>query len=108
MPGGPFSFGDKVMAKFKTACCPLCHQTIGSLRFGVRLPRLKAAIVDQVRAAGDSGISTAELIASDVYRDRRAVQPTTIKAHTLQINDMLDGSGWRIASDRRRWTLVRG
>lgn len=93
------------MAKFETACCPLCHQTVGALRSGVRLPPLKAALLDRIRAAGDPGITSAELIASDIYRDRRAVQPTTIKAHILQING---DSGWRIASDSRRWTLVRG
>jgi hypothetical protein len=90
-----------------TACCPLCHQTIGTLRFGVRLPQLKAAIVDRIKAAGDLGISTAELINSDLYRDRRVIWPTTIKAHVLQINDLLSNSGWHIASDRRHWLLVR-
>jgi hypothetical protein len=90
-----------------TACCPLCHQPISTLRFGVRLPPHKAALVDRIKAAGDPGISTAELIGGELYRDRRPVHPTTIKAHVDQINDLLRDSGWRIASDRRRWTLVR-
>ena len=90
-----------------TACCPLCHQTIGTLRFGVRLPRLKAAIVDQIKAAGDLGISTAELISGDLYRDRRPVQPACIKSHIEQINCLLLATDWRIASDHRRWLLAR-
>jgi hypothetical protein len=90
-----------------TPCCPFCHQTIGTLRFGVRLPRFKAAIVDRIKPAGDLGISTTELINSDLYRDRRAVRPATIKAHVEQINDLLLATDWRIASDHRRWTLVR-
>jgi hypothetical protein len=90
-----------------TACCPLCHQTLGTLRFGVRLPALKAAIVDQIKAAGDLGITSAEVINSDLYRDRRAVGPATIKAHVEQINDLLHATDWRITSDHRRWHLVR-
>jgi hypothetical protein len=90
-----------------TACCPLCHQTLGTLRFGVRLPALKAAIVDQIKAAGDLGISTADLINSDLYRDRRAVGPATIKAHVEQINELLLATDWHITSDHRRWTLAR-
>ena len=91
-----------------TASCPHCHQIIGTLRFRVRLPQLKAALVNQIKVAVDLGVSTAELINSDLYRDRRAIRPTTIKAHVLQINDLLSNSGWRIASDHGRWLLVRG
>jgi hypothetical protein len=90
-----------------TVCCPHCRQTIGTTRFGVRLPFFKAAIVDQIKAAGDVGISSAELIASYLYRDRRSVRPTTIKAHITQINDLLANTDWRIASDHRRWFLSR-
>jgi hypothetical protein len=89
-----------------TACCPFCHQTIGTLRFGVRLPKLKAAIVDRIKVAGDIGVSSAEIVA-DLYADRRSVQPTTIKAHVEQINDLLLATDWRIANDHRRWFLAR-
>ena len=78
------------------------------MRFGVRLPQLKAALVDRIKAAGDLGITSAELINSDLYRDRRPVQPTAVKSHVSQLNDLLSDSGWHIASDRRRWLLVRG
>jgi len=89
------------------AVCPHCHQTIGTMRFGVRLPQLKAAIVDRIKAAGDIGVTSAEIIADDLYRDRRSVRPTTIKAHVDQINDLLINTNWRIASDHRRWFLAR-
>jgi hypothetical protein len=89
-----------------TACCPFCHQTIGTLRFGVRLPQLKAAIVDRIKAAGDIGVSSDEIIA-DLYRDRRSIRTTTIKAHVDQINNLLINTTWRIASDHRRWFLSR-
>jgi hypothetical protein len=74
-------------------------------RLGIALPPIKAAIVDRIRAAGDLGVSTAELLA-DVYDCRRRVKPTTVKAHVWQINDQLCGTDWRIISDRRRWYLV--
>jgi hypothetical protein len=76
------------------------------MRFGVRLPQLKAAIVDRIKTAGDIGITSEEIIA-DLYRDRRLVSPTTIKAHVDQINDLLSDTDWRIASDHRRWFLLR-
>jgi hypothetical protein len=94
------------MSAAMTECCPFCHQPIGAMRFGVRLPQLKAAIVDRIKAAGDIGVSSDEIIA-DLYRDRRSVRATTIKAHVDQINDLLINTTWRIASDRRRWFLSR-
>jgi hypothetical protein len=87
-------------------CCPFCHQTIGTMRFGVRLPQLKAAIVDRIKAAGDLGVASDEIIA-DLYRDRRPVQPTTIKVHVEQINSVLEETDWVIRSDSRRWFLSR-
>jgi phage-related tail fiber protein len=87
--------------------CPHCHQPITTARLGMRLSALKAGIFDRIKAAGDIGITTTELINGDLYCDRRLVGPAAIKSHVWQINEMLDGTGWRIASDRRRWTLVK-
>jgi hypothetical protein len=81
--------------------CPFCHSVEV---LGVRLPPLKAAIFARIKRAGDAGVTSTEIVA-DLYRDRRPVQPTTIKAHTNQINDLLVATGWRIRSDRRRWYL---
>jgi hypothetical protein len=89
------------------ATCPHCSQTIGMQRCGVRLPRLKARIVDEIRSSGDVGISTAEILDSEIYRDRRSVRPATIRNHIHQINDVLIETDWRIVSDRRHWMLVR-
>jgi hypothetical protein len=75
------------------------------MRFGVRLPALKAAIVDHIKAAGDIGVASDEIIA-DLYRDRRPIHLTTIKAHVEQINDLLLETDWRIASDHRRWFIA--
>jgi hypothetical protein len=80
--------------------------TITTERLGVRLPPLKAAIFDRIKAAGDIGISSTQII-TDLYFDRRPVGVTTIKAHISQLNDLFAGSDWRICSDRRRWFLHR-
>jgi hypothetical protein len=61
---------------------------------------LKAAIVDRIKAAGDIGI-----IIGEVYRDRSPIDPTTIRVHVGQVNDLLVETDWRIWSDRRRWFL---
>jgi hypothetical protein len=87
--------------------CPECHQCIATERLGVRLPPLKAAIVDRIKAAGDLGISSSEII-TDLYADRRPVSAAAVKSHVNQINDQLVSTDWRIRSDRRRWFLRRG
>jgi hypothetical protein len=76
------------------------------MRLGVRLTLLKAQIVDRIKAAGDFGVTSTEIIA-DLYRDRRPVKPTVVKSHTSQINDLLAETDWRICSDRGRWFLRR-
>jgi hypothetical protein len=83
--------------------CPYCHSVE---RFGVRLSPLKAAILDRIRRAGDTGVTSIEIV-SDLYHDRRSVSLTTVKAHVWQINDLLAASHWQIRSDRRRWFLCR-
>jgi hypothetical protein len=90
-----------------STCCPQCHRPLGSARLGVFLPQLKAEILDHIKAAGDIGISSAELVNGDLYRDRRPVRPDAIKSHIFQLNELLIDSGWRIASAGGRWTLVR-
>jgi hypothetical protein len=87
--------------------CPRCHQSVDEIRLGVRLTPLKAALFDRIKAAGDIGISTTEVV-NDVYRDRSPVKPTAIKSHVGQINDLLASTDWRIRSDHRRWFLQRG
>jgi hypothetical protein len=86
---------------------PILYQPTDDVRLGVRLTPLKAAIVDRIKAAGDIGVSSDEIIA-DLYRDRRPVHRNTIKSHTDQINTLLAGGNWRIHSDRRRWFLQKG
>jgi len=85
--------------------CPHCHQTIGAERFGVRLTPLKAEIVDRIKAAGDIGVSSIEIV-RDLYRNRHLVNLSTIKAHVYQINDLFAATDWRICSVRR-WFLRR-
>jgi hypothetical protein len=84
-----------------TTCCPVCHQPINEIRLGAQMTPLKAAIVDRIKAAGDLGVTTTEII-GEVYRDRSPIDPTTIKAHMSQINDLLSlpiGSSAAIVGD---------
>jgi hypothetical protein len=82
------SEADNLREGFYVSICPHCHQTIGAERLGVRLTPLKAEIVDKIKTADDIGVSSTEIV-HDLYRDRHLVNPTTIKAHVCQINDLL-------------------
>jgi hypothetical protein len=70
------------------------------------MPALKAAIFDRIKAGGDVGATSVEIIA-DIYGDRREVKPTAIKSHVNQINDALVATDFRIRSDGGRWHLVK-
>lgn len=83
--------------------CSQCHQPLNEVRLGVRLPVFKAAILDAIKAAGDIGISSQELI--DKFG--RPIRVIAIKSHVFQINEMLEDTGWRIATDAGRWHLVK-
>jgi hypothetical protein len=95
------SFRERTM----TTICPHCHQPIGTMRLGVRLTPLKASIVDRIKAAGDVGISSEELMFTLWERD--AVCVDTVKAHVWQINEVLEETDWAVRSDGRRWFLSR-
>jgi hypothetical protein len=71
------------------------------MRFGVHLPPLKVALFDVVKAAGDIGVSTTELIATLNEHLGRRLAAQTIKAHVFQINELLAGTDYQIRSERR-------
>jgi len=87
--------------------CEACGQPLRMQRGGVFMSPLKAAIFDAIVAAGDIGVSTAELMRLDVWRDRKPVKPVTIRMHVLQTNDALCDSPWRIVALDRRYVLVK-
>ena len=93
--------------------CPYCRQLIKHERCGVFLPPLKAGIFDLIRAAGDAGISSAEIVGDPLYRERWRVSRTAIKSHVWQINELLDETNWVIRAEgdygtsERRWYLRR-
>lgn len=88
-------------------CCPTCHQPVRETRLGVRLSPIKAALVDAIKAAGDIGITSRELV-DLLGRPKRS---SLIRVHAYQINDILEETDWRIVSmDGRRfgrWQLVK-
>lgn len=91
-----------------TALCPHCRQPLINTRLGVRLSPIKARIFDAVRRAGDAGVTRAAL--ERLIYDR-LVSDKNIKAHVLQINEMLTHTDWSIRSDfagrHRSYHLVR-
>jgi hypothetical protein len=82
--------------------CPHCKQPMSVDRLGVRLPPIKAAILDVIRGAGDAGATTPSIVAT-VYRDRPAPKYTSIKSHVFQINEVLEETDFIIKSDRHYW-----
>jgi hypothetical protein len=91
--------------------CPHCRRPMAFERCGIPLTPLKAAIFDAIKAAGDLGITSTEIIGGELYRDRRAASHHTIKSHVWQINELLEETNWIIRSEgdyrERRWCLRR-
>lgn len=67
------------------------------LRAGVVMPPLKARIFDAVKRAGPDGIGWHDLFCL-IYSDSPSgVRPRwRLKSHMPQINEMLEGTGYRI------------
>ena len=66
------------MVVMKPVICPTCRQIVGEVRVGVRLTKLKAQIFDRVKASGDVGVSSEELLFA-LWEDG-AVTMSTVKA----------------------------
>ena len=86
--------------------CPHCGQTLVFVRAGVRLTPLKADIFDLIKAAGEVGVSSQEIL-DRAFRDRHVAGADIVKMHVYQINELLEATGFVIVSDRRRWTIAR-
>lgn len=90
--------------------CPHCHQPMRYVRAGVHLGPTKTRIFDLLRAAGDVGVSSEELIFALADDGAGPKNRNTIKAHIYQTNELLAGTDYGIVSDRarpRRWQLAR-
>ena len=89
----------------RSKLCPYCRQVVRAERCGVLLTLLKAGIFDAIKAGGDIGVTSWEIIHGPAYFDREPVGLEAIKAHVWQINEVLIDHV--IVSDRRRWYLRR-
>jgi hypothetical protein len=85
--------------------CPTCG-TPAHVRVGIRLPARKAAIFDAIKAAGEIGVSSRELVTA-VYCGGEARRQSVIKSHVWQINSVLEETDFRIVSDGKRWLLTK-
>lgn len=88
--------------------CRTCGQPIDDFRLGVALTPTQVRIFDAVKAAGDNGIMSRELL-QIVYEGRRNMPlQTVIKSHILMINEKLAETDYQImAYHRRLWYLVK-
>jgi hypothetical protein len=59
-----------------------------------------------IKRAGTTGIASEDLL-TIVFADREEVAISTLKAHVNQINEAIEGSGYRIKSINRCWVLVK-
>jgi hypothetical protein len=87
-------------------CCPTCGRQMPEKRLGVQLTQLKARIFDAVKRASTTGITSEDLFAI-VFADRDDITINTLKAHVQQINEAIEGTGFRIVSRDRRWVLTK-
>jgi hypothetical protein len=86
-------------------CCSRCGQVLPEVRFGVRLPPLKARLFDLVERAGAYGIATDNLY-SALYPDA-SHRMSAVKVHVAQINTKLAGTGVRISGAGGHYRLIK-
>lgn len=72
--------------------CPHCGQRLPLRRLGVRLPPVKAHIVELIQ----HGVSC------NTIAQRLGKSPNTIKTHIWQINELLEDTGVRIVGGSGR------
>jgi hypothetical protein len=79
--------------------CACCGQPLTEIRLGVRLMPLKARIFDAVRRGGGDGIDRRNLF-NIVFGDDDAHSRKhgfhTLKVHIVQINELIEDTGYRI------------
>jgi len=80
--------------------CPYCSQVLPEFRLGVRLTAGKARLYDLIVRAGELGIATADLT------EITGLSARCIRSHVWQINDELEGTGYRIRSRQWGYRLV--
>jgi hypothetical protein len=68
------------------------------------MPPRKAALFRAIKASGDIGASSVELL-NAVYDDGHRPRSETVKVHVGQINSLLEETDFRIVSIDRRWIL---
>lgn len=97
--------------------CPSCGQSTRYLRFGVLLPPVKCEIVDAIKAAGELGISSEEIVYKnpppELFDEGAAAElilraKRNVKVHIWQINEKLAETKYSIVSSERRWRLHKG
>ena len=82
--------------------CPRCGQPLPIVRLGVKLPPLKARILDAIILKGGDGILVASLL--DRFSE---MSSNTLKVHVHQINEKLTEAGYRIYGRGGRYRLIR-
>lgn len=87
--------------------CPHCGAALNR-KIGAALPPLKQHILDTIRATGEMGITSRDLMATVYHPSRKQPKIAVIRNHIFQINELLVDTEWKIVThDRRHWMMVR-
>jgi hypothetical protein len=94
--------------------CPLCGQVLPQVRCGAILGPIKSRVFDIVSRAGRDGINSDDLFTS-VYNEnvsvgkgiRQTRSRKTLHNHVHQINELIEGAGYRIVHSSGAYRLKR-
>ena len=93
--------------QMSTRLCPHCKQPLRYQFDTVFLPAKKHALISDVKASGDIGVTSVELL--DRHWKGQDVKLSVIKSHVNQINDILEETDFILLSRGRgpnaRWYL---
>lgn len=87
--------------------CPHCGAPLNR-KIGAALPPLKQHMFDTIRAAGEVGITSRDLMTTIYHPDRKQPKIAVIRNHIGQINELLLDTDWKIVThDRRHWIATK-
>ena len=93
------------MRERRVRYCPHCRKPLQPMRYGVPFGPKAARIIDTVAHAGNTGVSTTDLVTA-AYGASSRDTINSLRTYISAINRALAASGVSIRGDRRAYRII--